>query len=737
MGIIFHEKTKQFHLCNKKISYIMTILANQELGQLYYGKRIHDKEDFSYLLEYSFRAMVAGYPKKEDFSLELSRQEYPSFGTTDFRNPAFEILYENGSHVSHFEYVSHTIYQGKKGLEGLPATYVEKENEAETIEIILQDKLTQAEIILSYTIWEDYPVITRSVKFCNHGKEKIVLKKAMSLSLDLPDYDYEWMQFSGAWGRERTPVVKKLDYGITAIESQRGHSSANQNPFVICKRKKTDEFQGEAIGFSFVYSGNFLAQAEVDTYGALRFIMGIHPGNFSWTLYPEETFQTPEVVMAWTDSGLNTLSQTYHQLYRKHLSRGIWKEKERPILLNNWEATQMDFTEESILKIAQKAKEAGVELFVLDDGWFGQRNDDHRGLGDWQANVEKLPEGIGGLARKVNALGLDFGLWFEPEMVNEDSDLYRQHPDWILGVPGRDKSLGRHQMVLDFSKEEVVEGIYQQMYDILSKAPISYVKWDMNRSITECFSIGKESEEQGKVYHKYILGVYRLYEMLREKFPEILFESCASGGARFDAGMLYYAPQAWCSDDTDAIERLKIQYGTSYGYPISSIGAHVSAVPNQQTGRNTDITTRANVACFGTFGYELDLNHITEEEFLLVKEQITFMKKYRGLLQSGDFYRLTSPFENNSCAWMVVAKDKSEAIVGYYSILGEVNGGYKRLYLTGLEEDASYLMNEKAYWGDELMHAGLIISDNVHEAYCPKGDFKSRLFVLKKNKSNQ
>lgn len=731
MSIIFHEGTGQFHLSNDSISYVMGILPNKEMGQLYYGKKVHDREDFSYLLESFYKSMVVGMPLNENFSLEMTRQEYPSFGSTDLRNPAFEITYENGSHVSHFQYVSHEIYQGKRELEGLPATYVEEDGQAESLDIHFRDELTKVELCLTYTIWRDYPVITRSARFCNAGKEKIVLRKAMSLSLDLPDHEYDWIQFSGAWGRERTPIVKELTCGITAIESQRGHSSANQNPFIICKRKNTDEFQGEAIGLSFVYSGNFLAQAEVDTYGTLRLLMGIHPRNFAWPLQNGESFQTPEVVMAWTGNGLNDLSQTYHRMYRKNLTRGMWKEKERPILLNNWEATMMDFTEESILKIAKKGKEAGVELFVLDDGWFGERNDDHRGLGDWKTNLNKLPEGIGGLGRKINDMGLKFGLWFEPEMVNEDSDMYRQHPDWILNVPGRDRSLGRHQMVLDFSKEEVVENIYQQMHAILADAPIAYVKWDMNRTITECFSIGKAPEEQGMVYHKYILGVYSLYERLKKEFPEILFESCASGGARFDAGMLYYAPQAWCSDDTDAIERLKIQYGSSYGYPVSSIGSHVSAVPNQQTGRNVSIDTRANVAYFGTFGYELDLNHISAEEFEEVKKQIEFMKKYRGLIQSGRFYRLSSPFNKNVCSWMVVSEDQSEAIVGYYPIMAEVNSGAHRLRLTGLKEDVQYCIGDKCYWGDELMHIGMITTDQSVEAFCPNKDFESKIFVLK------
>ena len=732
MSIVFHEKTKQFHLFNDEISYVIMILPNGEIGSLYYGKRIHDKEDFSYLLEYSFRAMVSGIPEKEEFSLENTRQEYPSFGASDLRISAFEIIHEDGSRVSHFEYEKHEIFKGKKAIKGLPATYVENDEQADSLVITCVDKLKKLQIELNYTIYRDYPVITRNVKFQNIGNQSVSLEKALSINLDLPDSNYEWMQFSGAWGRERIPVIKKLDCGITSIESKRGHSSANHNPFVILKRPDTTEDMGEAIGFSFVYSGNFIALAEGDTYGALRFMMGINPIWFSWDLKEGEEFNTPEVVMTYSSDGLNYLSQTYHKLYRKFLSRGVWKERDRPILLNNWEATEMTFDEESILKIARKGKEAGVELFVLDDGWFGERDDDHRGLGDWFVNKKKLPDGIKGLSEKINKMGMKFGLWFEPEMVNENSDLYREHPDWVLAVPGRDKSLGRHQMVLDFSKPEVVDNLYQQMYAVISDANISYIKWDMNRSITECYSQNKSVKEQGMVYHKYILGVYELYERLISDFPDILFESCASGGARFDAGMLFYAPQAWCSDDTDAYERMKIQYGTSYGYPISSIGAHVSASPNMQTGREIAIDTRANVACFGTFGYELDLNKLSVEEFEKVKDQIVFMKKHRHLIQNGDFYRLSSPYNSNYVAWMVVGEEKSEALVFYCKKLAIANDGYKRLYLKGLDSNTCYKLNGAEYYGDELMNAGIVISDNVFE--CPQvaGDYISHLIYVTK-----
>lgn len=730
MDVIYHEKSKQFHLCNEKISYIIGIMQNGEPGQLYFGKRVHDREDYSYLINHEIRAMVVGDSSDESFSLEMNKREYPSFGTSDYRLPAFELLYDNGSHVSDLRFVSHSIRKGKPSLEALPAVYTENEDEAATLELLLRDELTGMEMILSYTIMRDHPVIARNVRFVNKGKEEVSIERCMSLSLDLPDHDYVWMQFSGAWGREKTPVEKKLDSGITAIGSLRGHSSANQNPFVILKRPDTDESRGEAIGAALVYSGNFLTQAEVDTYGATRLMTGIHPERFSWRLKKDESFQTPEALLVWTEDGLNDLSQNLHRLYRKRLSRGAWKEKERPVLLNNWEATLMDFTEESVLKIAEKGKEAGVELFVLDDGWFGKRNDDFAGLGDWYVNTDKLPHGIRGLADKIHGMGMMFGLWFEPEMVNADSDLYRAHPDWILAAPGRERSLGRHQMVLDMSKDEVQDYLYERMHAIISEARIDYVKWDMNRTISECYSLGREAAEQGKTYHRFILAVYRLYERLIADFPELLFESCASGGSRLDAGMLYYAPQAWGSDDTDAVERLKIQYGTSYGYPISSVGAHVSECPNMQTGRISSIATRGNVSFFGTGGYELDLNKLGDEEFEQVKEQIVFLKKYRGLIQSGNFYRLLSPFKDNYCAWMVVSEDKSEAVFAYYRILEEVNPGHRRVRLQGLDPDRLYRTRDEAYYGSELMNIGVEISAVPGKKDAPDGDFFSRIMVF-------
>lgn len=741
MAIQFHEKAREFHLYNKEVSYIMKIMENGQIENLYYGKRIKDREDFSYLHEEISRSLTSvNVPEPGVLSMEYTKQEYPSYGTGDYRSPAFTVLQEDGSRISAFAYVGHNIFNGKKELKPLPATYTESDEEAQTLEIILYDDLIDTELVLSYTIYEAYPVITRNARFTQKGTEKIVLERALSMSMEFGDMDFEMVHLAGAWARERYVKTRKLEMGIQSIQNLHGTgSSAEHNPFLALKRPHTTESQGEVYGFSLVYSGNFLAQTEVTTFDLTRVTMGIHPEGFSWELNQGETFQTPEVVMVYSDQGLNKMSQVYHRLYRTRLMRGYWRDKARPILLNNWEATYFDFNEEKILNIAKKAKEVGVELFVLDDGWFGARNDDYRGLGDWYVNLEKLPDGISGLSRKIEAMGLKFGLWVELEMVNKDSDLYRAHPDWIIGAPGRFESHGRHQHVLDFSRKEVVDYIYEMISKVLRESSISYIKWDMNRYMSEPYSRGASAAHQGMVMHKYILGVYDLYTRLTTEFPEILFESCASGGARFDPAMLYFAPQTWTSDDTDASERVKIQYGTSMVYPVVSMGSHVSAVPNHQLLRTTPLETRGNVAYFGTFGYELDLNLLSDEEIEMVKKQITFMKQYRDLIQvEGDFYRLLSPFAGNDAAWMVVSRDQTEAIAGFYQRLNKINASWLRLRLQGLSEDSLYevsrnvLGETKFYqaYGSELMYAGIPIDrEELNEK---GGDFASLLYVLKK-----
>ena len=737
MPIIYNEKTREFHLYNQEISYIIKILDNDQPGQLYYGKRLTHREDFSHLFEYAMRDMSPyAFEENSTFSLENIKQEYPTFGCGDMRFPAYEIERENGSHVVEFVYKEHKIYNGKPKLEGLPATYVESDDEAQTLELVLEDTSINTRIVLLYTIYEAFPVIARSVRFECDSDEKITLLSAMSACVDLPDKDYEMIDLAGVWARERHVRRHKLDYGIQSIYSMRGCSSYQFNPFLALARENADEFQGQVYGFSLVYSGNFLAQTEVDNYDTARVLMGIHPNGFKWTLEKGESFQTPEMVMVYSEAGLNGMSQTFHKLYRTRLARGTWRDKVRPILINSWEAFYFDFDAPKLLGLADAAADLGMELFVLDDGWFGKRDDSTSSLGDWYPNEEKLKGTLKELAEKINAKGLKFGLWIEPEMTNKDSDLYRAHPDWILAEQGKRICHSRTQYVLDFSKKEVREYIGDMLENLLAEVPVSYIKWDMNRTFSEVFSNGNDREYQGKVCHKYILGVYELYERLTSRFPHVLFESCASGGARFDPGMLYYAPQGWTSDDTDAIERLKIQYGTSMVYPVSCMGSHVSASPNHQTNRVTPLETRADVAYFGTFGYELDLLKLGEEDKAEIRRQIAFMKEKRDLIQKGTFYRLKSPFEGNETAWMIVSEDQKKALVGYYRVMQPVNVGFKRLKLKGLKEDTCYKVSGYAYdcYGDELMQVGMILSDSASGVWKKgvndKGDFQAEVFEI-------
>ena len=768
MPVTVHEKTGIFHLHNDKVSYVMMVLPNGEMGQLYYGSCIHDREDFSHLLELGHRDMapVVFDTEGEDgrvrwgsttFSLEHIRQEYPSYGTGDMRQPAFEILQENGSRLSHLEYCGYRTFEGKEKLPGLPATYTEDNSEAQTLVLELEDKASGARLELHYTIYQDLPVITRHAVWINKSAAGItlVLSRAMSLNLDLPDSDYDMIDLAGASLRERYVDRHALHAGVQSIGSMRGHSSHQFNPFVALARTGTDEVSGEVIGLSLVYSGNFLVQAEVDTMGVTRLMIGIHPQSFAWPLKAGESFCTPEAVLVYSDEGLGGMSRTFHKLFRNRLARGYWRDRERPIVINNWEATYMKFDEAKILEIAAEAKKLGVEMFVLDDGWFGHRDDDSTSLGDWYPDLKKLPGGIAELSEKVEALGMKFGLWIEPEMVSPESDLYRAHPEWVLGSDERHICQGRHQLELDLSKSEVTDHLYETLEKLIAGARISYIKWDMNRSISDAFSRGNDALFQETVLHRQILGVYRLYERLTESFPEILFESCASGGGRFDPGMLYYAPQAWTSDDTDAAERVKIQYGTSLVYPLSSMSNHVSAVPNHQTYRSVSMFTRGAVAAWGSFGYELDATHLTEEEQEEVKAQIGFIQRWRGYLQKGEFYRLLSPFDGNETGWMVVAPDKKSGLVLAYRDRQPVNAGYRRMKLQGLDPDLAYKVREAdhktwewlnlengaraserqplAHYGDELMKIGLLLSDaacGVRTSQVTQEDAQARIFLV-------
>ena len=734
MPIIFHKELKEFHLYNKEISYIIHILPNGHVGNLYFGKKIDPYKTYNHLFEGIYRPLAAYvYEGDNKFSLQNTRQEYPTFGLSDFRKGAFLIKQENGSEISDFKYESHRIIEGKLKLKGLPQTYVENKEDATTLEITLLDEVIKSKLKLYFTIFEDRAVITRSASFLNLSNKSINIEKAMSFNLDLPDSNYNMIQLNGAWGRERHVYDRSIKEGTQGFYSLKGASSAEFNPFLALRRSNTDEFSGEVIGFSLVYSGNFMAEIDVDTYNQTRIMMGIHPDRFSWPLNLNEEFYTPEVVIVYSDKGLNYMSQVYHSLYRECLMRGKWKNSVRPILLNSWEALSFSIDEEKIKELATNASKLGVELFVLDDGWFGKRNNDNAGLGDWTVNKEKFPNGLNEIIEYINKLGMDFGIWIEPEMVNKESELYRSHPDWIIHDPNRKPSHTRNQYTLDFSRDEVVDHIYNQIEKLLSDYNISYVKWDMNRYITECYSKDKGANLQGTVYHKYILNVYKLYDKLTTRFPNILFESCSSGGARFDPGMLYYAPQTWTSDNTDAIERIKIQYGSSLVYPLISMGSHVSESPNQQVFRETALETRANVAYFGNLGYELDVNNLSDVEKEEIKKQIQFYKENIEVFQFGKFYRIKNPYNNNISAWMVKSNDEKTIILGCYKLLNHANEGKERVKLFGLDKDGDYKLSypyEKEFKGDELMNVGISMNDDY---FCNSGnDFSSVLYLLRK-----
>ncbi len=709
-----------FHLNAKNTSYIMQIYEGRYLAHLYWGKKI-ERYNGAKSLRFVDRIFSAN-PQSDDrcFSLESTPCEYPAFGNTDFRVPAFQLMFENGTTVTDLRYESHRIAAGKPSLEGLPSTYVEGDEEAQTLEIIMKDSVKPISVVLRYTVFSDFDAISRSAKIINESGEAVRITRAFSVNVDFRDGEFDLLHLAGSWSRERDVLKKPLDMGIYNIESRRGASSHQQNPFIALMRKNAGEFNGEVYGFSFVYSGNFLAQVEVDQFHSTRVGMGINPFNFSWLLNDGESFQAPEVVMVYSESGLNAMSSTYHDLYRKRLCRGLYRDRVRPVLINNWEATYFDFDKDKILDIAKKAKPLGIELMVLDDGWFGKRNDDCSSLGDWYVNEDKLEGGLGALGREIESLDMAFGLWFEPEMVSPDSDLYREHPDWCLHVPGRPRSEGRNQLILDLSRPEVCDRIFDMMKEVLSSAPVSYVKWDMNRHMTEVGSTALPAERQQETAHRYMLGLYGLMERITTEFPEILFESCSGGGGRFDPGMLYYMPQTWTSDDTDAVERLKIQYGTSLVYPVSSMGAHVSAVPNHQVHRETSLKMRGDVAMAGNFGYELDITKMPRYELDEVRDQVSSYKEIRELVQFGDFYRLLSPFEGNDTAWIFVSKDKREAVFFYYKIQARAHEPFKSVRLAGLDENLEYELLDAgvAFGGDELMHIGL----NIPEL---KGDYQS------------
>ena len=728
MSILYNEEKKTITLYTKNTSYQMRITSHGFLQHLYYGKRI-ESEDMSYLF-HDYDRPCSGNPEEtypdRTISLDTMTQEYPGYGVGDYRIHALAACNVDGSYGADFRYVSHEIIPGKYDLNGLPSSY-DSDGTAETLKVAVYDKVTKLTLELLYGVFENEDVITRTVRIKNGSDNIIVLDRAFSMSLDIPYGKWDMMHFHGKHALERQPERENLTHLVKTVESRRGTSSHQENPFIIIADRKTNEESGSCYGMMLVYSGSFEASAEVDQFENTRVVMGINDDQFAWMLEPGDSFDAPEVIMTYLGEGLSRLSHVYHHFIRHNICRGKYQFARRPILINSWEAAYFDFTDETIVKLAEEAAPLGIEMVVMDDGWFGQRNSDNAGLGDWYVNEDKIKCGLKRLVEQVNERGLKFGIWMEPEMINEDSDLYREHPDWALAMPGRQATRTRNQLVLDMSRKEIVDYVYGCMEKILSENNIEYLKWDMNRSLSDVYSIALPPSHQGEVMHRFILGIYDLMDRITTNFPDVLVEGCSGGGARFDAGILCYSPQIWCSDDTDPIQRLRIQYGTSFGYPVSTVGAHVSASPNHQTGRSTPIYTRAVTAMAGTFGYELDPGKLSDEEKESIKDQVRIFKKYYDLIQSGLYYRLSEIGEEPYTAWESVSEDGSEALLSLVVSDTQPNQALINLKLKGLDPQGIYEVTDesekyrlklpaflapsteeerKIFSGDALMNAG-------------------------------
>lgn len=724
--INFNEKEKIFTIQTKNSTYQMKVDDYNFLLHTYYGNKI---EDFNadYLMtkrEVSF----SGNPwenKERNFSLDILPQEFSSCGVGDYRINSIHLVNDDGNRAFSPTFNSFEIIDGVKNIENMPNIY-DNNNDAKTLKINLVDTLTNVEVTLNYTVFYEMDIIARSTTLKNKGKNPIRLNKIMSATLDFIHDDFDLIHFHGRHSMERMFERTNIVNGITSLCSKRGTTSHHHNPSIILCDKNANEDFGNCYALSLIYSGNFLVEVEKDQLNQIRTNIGINPEFFEFIIDSNEVFETPQVLITFSNCGLSKITHNFHNAIRNNICRGKYKNIDRPVLLNNWEATYFNFDNEKIEQIASKAAELGVELFVLDDGWFGKRDSDLSGLGDWFVNENKLKKGLPDLVKKVNNLGMKFGLWFEPEMISEDSDLYRKNPDWVIKIPNRNPSRTRYQLVLDMSRKEIRDYIFDCMCKILDNSNIEYIKWDMNRNICDAFSLDLPKEKQGEFYHKYVLGIYEILENLITKYPNILVEGCSGGGGRYDIGMLHYYPQIWCSDNTDAIERLEIQYGTSFIYPISTIGSHVSASPNHQTGRTTPINTRAVVAMCGTFGYEMDLNIISDEEKEIVKEQIKYFKKHQSLIHNGLYYRLNKPNEQDYTAWQFVSKDLNESLLNIVVTRVQANKLHFNVKLKGLDKNKKYILSidNKVYYGSTLMNAGILLKN-------PFGDFPAYSIYLK------
>lgn len=707
MGITYNSNNQLFTLETQNTTYQFQVDICGFLLHLYYGKKVSG--NMNYLLTFYDRGF-SGNPNDAEadrtYSMDALPQEFPSLGTGDYRNCALIMENSDGSFSCDLRYRGYEIKKGKYQLEGLPAVYASGE-EAETLEIFLEDPVTGVQAILYYGLLPHYDIITRSVKLINRGEGKVYIRKAASASLDFLSGDYDVITFYGRHAMERNVQRLPVSHGRQVIGSSRGTSSHQYNPAMILAEKNTGERLGGCYGMTFVYSGNFEGAVEKDQYNQTRMMMGLSEVMFRYPLDPGEDFWVPETVLTYSAEGLNGLSRNYHRCFRNNLCRGKYKNAARPIVINSWEADYFNFTGESFLELAKEAADLGIETVVLDDGWFGKRNDDNTSLGDWVVNEKKLGCSLGELIRRVNALGVRFGIWIEPEMISEDSELYRAHPDWVLRIPGRAPVRARNQLVLDFSRKEIRDYVFDQICSILDQGNVEYIKWDMNRSLSDIYS--GSTQDQGRVLHDYVLGVYDFMERMLRRYPDILLEGCSGGGGRFDAGMLYYAPQIWCSDNTDAVDRVEIQYGTSFIYPVCCTGSHVSDVPNHQTGRSTPLKTRGVVAMAGTFGYEWNLRILTEKEKEEIRQQIRDYKRYEPLIRTGDYYRLSCPQTDEIGAWAFVSPDREKVLLNVVMLKKHGNMTINYVKLQGLDPDKIYQDQNyrRSYSGSALMEAGL------------------------------
>ena len=725
MGIYYNQEERVFRLDTPGSTYLISIVDEEGfLCHTYYGRRIPD-DNMGYLLRLPAGGTDFRNNGRQADLMGRLPAEYPGHGLGDFRESCLQAETPEGYRSCGLTYLSHKIYSGKPALPGLPATYGGEEDCA-TLELRCHDRYLDLEVSLLYTAFEKLDVICRSARIENCGGKPVTLTAALSACLDMDNKDFDLITLHGSWAYERMVSRRPVAWGRQGAGSLQGISSAEEHPFLALAEHTATQDQGQVYAMHLVYSGNFLAQVEMSQQEQLRAVIGIHPRDFAWRLAPGESFQTPEAVLAYSCTGLDGMTHALHDLYRNHLTRGPWKDKPRPSLVNNWEATYFKFDTEKLLDIARTAAGRGIEMLVLDDGWFGCRDTDTNSLGDWVVNEKKLPGGLKYLADEVNKLGMKFGLWVEPEMVCPDSNLFRAHPDYALQIPGRPPMLSRTQLVLDLSRKEVRDCIYDQLRKVLSSANIEYVKWDMNRPLTDVASFCLEGERQGELFHRYVLGVYELQERMLTDFPHLLLENCASGGGRFDPGMLYYSPQIWTSDNTDAVDRLRIQEGTALIYPLSTMGAHVAACPSHTNGRSTPFETRGLVSLPGCFGYELDLTKLTEEELAMIPGQLENYRKYGPVFHDGDYYRLASYGENQEYdALMAVTKDKKTAVIDYVHVMSRQRRRAVLLPLRGLDEEKRYRSSEtgEIRSGAGWMYGGLLLPNM-------KGDFLGKLIVL-------